>query len=156
MRRKQAPVLTINSLFCCYRLRIRRSPIHRFGVFATEQIPGGRKVMEYTGQLMSSRALIQRAGEKSQVKCRKLICLARLDDYWVLDGASGGSGAEFISHSCDPNLKLRWLAGHLLFFSRRAIRKGQELTADYRFSNKTEPVSCHCGSPNCRGTINVH
>jgi hypothetical protein len=39
--------------------------------------------------------------------------------------------------------------------SRRQIRRGEELTVDYMFSKKVEPVRCRCGSPKCRGTINL-
>ena len=34
-------------------------------------------------------------------------------------------------------------------------KSGEELTVDYRFSNKVEPVACKCGSKACRGTINL-
>jgi SET domain-containing protein len=40
-------------------------------------------------------------------------------------------------------------------YSRRAIRKGEELTVDYHFANDTEGVPCKCGSTLCRGTINL-
>jgi SET domain-containing protein len=39
--------------------------------------------------------------------------------------------------------------------SKRLIRPGEELTVDYRFSDKVEPVTCKCGSKTCRGTINL-
>jgi SET domain-containing protein len=39
--------------------------------------------------------------------------------------------------------------------SKRLILPGEELTVDYRFSDKLDPVPCRCGSRGCRGTINV-
>jgi hypothetical protein len=39
--------------------------------------------------------------------------------------------------------------------SKRAIRRGEELTVDYHFSDKIEDVRCRCGSAKCRGTINI-
>ena len=38
--------------------------------------------------------------------------------------------------------------------SKRSIRKGEELTVDYRFSDKVDMVKCRCGAKNCRGVIN--
>jgi hypothetical protein len=81
--------------------------------------------------------------------------LFTLDDYWTLDGALGGSGAEIINHSCDPNLYAWIFKGHILYMSKRAIEAGEELTVDYRFSEKIDKVRCRCGSPHCRGTINL-
>jgi SET domain-containing protein len=146
---------SINPHFSRYRLKVHRSSIHRFGVFAAERIPRGRKVIEYTGERISFRALRKRSRRMTQAECAKYIYLARVNRYWVLDGAIGGSGAEFINHSCEPNLQLRRFHGHLLFFSRRAIPKGEELSADYRFSKESDPIACRCGSPKCRGTINL-
>lgn len=79
---------------------------------------------------------------------------AQLDLYWTIDGAVGGTGAELINHSCEPNLKLRKFRGHLWLFSVRRIRPGEELGYDYGFSETGRRVCCRCGSAKCRGTIN--
>jgi SET domain-containing protein len=131
-----------------FRLEIRESQIHRRGVYALERIPAGRKVIEYTGERISRRET-KRRGTGS------ITYLFTLDDYWTIDGAVGGSGAEIINHSCDPNLYTKIFKGHILYMSKRAIRPGEELTVDYRFSDKIDKVKCHCGAPTCRGTINV-
>jgi hypothetical protein len=47
------------------------------------------------------------------------------------------------------------MRGHILYWSKRAIRPGEELTVDYRFSSRIERVPCWCGAKNCRGAINV-
>jgi len=112
-------------------------------------------VIEYTGQRWSKRALYKRARRMSRAQRRRMIYLARVNRYWILDGGVGGSGAQFINHSCEPNVVPRRLRGHILLFSRRAIGKGEELTWDYRFDKKTERIVCRCGSPKCRGTINL-
>lgn len=132
----------------CFRLRVGRSKIHRWGVFAAERIPPNRKVIEYTGERISRREAKRRSE-------RDLHYLFTLDAYWTIDGAVGGSGAEFINHSCDPNLRSCILKGHILYMSRRWIEPGEELTVDYRFAPDVERVPCHCGATNCRGTINL-
>lgn len=129
-------------------MRAARSRIHGWGVYADENIPAGRKVIEYTGERISRRETKLRAA-------RPLNYIFTLDSYWSLDGSVGGSGAEYINHCCDPNLEARVLRGHILYFSKRSIRKGEELTVDYYFSPKEELVPCHCGAKNCRGTINL-
>jgi uncharacterized protein len=131
-----------------FRLRIAESGIHRWGVYAAEPIPPRRKVIEYTGERISRRETKRRGNGR-------LTYLFTLDDYWTIDGSSGGSGAELINHSCDPNLYSCIVKGHILYMSKRAIRPGEELTVDYRFSPKIDKVTCKCGSPACRGTINL-
>lgn len=128
---------------------IRESRIHRRGVYALEQIPKGRKVIEYTGEKISRRETKKRG-------LGSITYLFTLDNYWTIDGAVGGSGAEIINHSCDPNLYTIILRGHILYMSRRVIRPGEELTVDYRFSDKLDPVRCRCGTRQCRGVINVN
>lgn len=139
----------IDANYACFGMKLGRSKIHRWGVYATEYIPAGKKVIEYTGEKISRRETKQRGNES------KFTYLFTLDAYWTIDGAKGGSGAEYINHSCDPNLAARIVKGHILYMSRRAIRPGEELTIDYRFDRKVERVVCRCGSPKCRGTINV-
>jgi SET domain-containing protein len=129
-------------------MEIRPSGIHRYGVFALERIPARRKVIEYTGEKIGRRET-KRRGQGS------LTYLFTLDNYWTIDGSVGGSGAEIINHSCEPNLSSCIIKGHILYRSRRAIMPGEELTVDYRFSDKIEKVSCRCGTPKCRGTINI-
>jgi SET domain-containing protein len=138
----------IDPRYTQFRLAIRESKIHRRGVYALEPIPARRKVIEYTGERISRKETKQRG-------TGSLTYLFTLDDYWTLDGAFGGSGAEIINHSCDPNLFSCILKGHILYMSKRPIRRGEELTVDYRFSDKIDDVPCRCGSRKCRGTINL-
>jgi len=138
----------IDPRFTNFRLTIGESKIHQRGVYAAEPIPARRKVIEYTGERISRRETRRRGqGEVTY--------LFTLDLYWTIDGAVGGSGAELINHSCDPNLYSMVFKGHILYMSRRAIRPGEELTVDYRFDQDIETVPCSCGAVRCRGTINL-
>lgn len=139
---------SIDSRYTCFLMEIRQSSIHHRGVFALEPIPAGRKVIEYTGERISRRETKRRG-------MGRVTYLFTLDKYWTIDGAVGGSGAEIINHSCNPNLYSRILKGHILYFSRRTIRKGEELTVDYLFAKDIGRVPCSCGTDACRGTINV-
>ena len=141
------PRTRLDPRFAFAPLCARRSAIHGLGVFALGPIPAGRKVIEYTGERISRRETARR-GQGT------VTYLFTLDHYWTLDGAVGGSGAEIINHSCDPNLYTWIFKGHILYMSNRIIAPGEELTVDYRFSKKIERVPCRCGSAQCRGTIN--
>ena len=136
----------IDPRYACFRLRAGPSRIHRWGVYAEEAIPSGRKVIEYVGERIDRREKKQRADSNY---------FFELDPYWTIDGSVGGSGAEFINHSCDPNMVTRILRGHILYFSQRPIAPGEELTIDYNFDWDEEHVPCACGAQKCRGTINV-
>jgi SET domain-containing protein len=138
----------IDPRYACFKLAIRESKIHRRGVYALEAIPARRKVIEYTGEKIGRAETKRRGGGN-------LTYLFTLDKYWTIDGAVGGSGAEIINHACEPNLRSQIVKGHILYFSRRAIRRGEELTVDYYFSDKDDLVKCRCGSALCRGTINL-
>jgi SET domain-containing protein len=106
-------------------------------------------VIEYTGERINRRETKRRS------EASDLIYLFTLDSYWTLDGSVGGSGAQYINHSCDPNLVTRIIKGHIIYMSMRDIRPGEELTVDYRFDKKVERVECKCGTTKCRGTINL-
>jgi len=106
-------------------------------------------VIEYTGEKISRRETKRRA------ESTDLIYLFTLDPYWTIDGSVGGSGAEYINHSCDPNLVARIVKGHILYVTLRAVKRGEELTVDYHFDKKVERIPCKCGALTCRGTINL-
>ena len=140
---------SIDSRYACFKLILAPSKIHRWGIYAAERIPSGRKIIEYTGERISRRETKRRSEE------RELNYLFTLDPYWCIDGAVGGSGAQYINHCCDPNCYATIRRGHILYMSARVIKKGEELTVDYRFETDVERVACKCGSDDCRGTINL-
>lgn len=145
----EADAVRIDPAHTCFGLRLAPSRIHRWGVYATEFIPARRKVIEYTGERISRRETKRRGLSND------FIYLFTLDSYWTIDGSVGGSGAQYINHSCEPNLGARIVKGHILYFSLRDIHPGEELTVDYHFDKKVERVICKCGASKCRGTINV-
>src|SRR6185503_4231976 len=100
---------TIDARHAGFSLVVRPSKIHRWGVYAGEDIPARRKVIEYTGERISRRETRRRSDAQD-----KMIYLFTLDNYWTIDGAVGGSGAEFINHCCDPNIVTEIRKGHIL------------------------------------------
>jgi SET domain-containing protein len=148
VRRIKEETPTVDPRYACFKLKIAPSKIHRWGLYAAEKIPAKRKVMEYTGERINRRETKKRAGGP-------LNYIFTLDKYWCLDGAVGGSGAQYINHCCDPNLYAWIYKGHILYMSHRDIKAGEELTIDYHFAKDVDTVPCSCGAKNCRGTINL-
>jgi SET domain-containing protein len=136
----------LNPDFACFKLLLRRSKIHRYGVFAGQRIPANRKVIEYIGKRLNRKEAKYRGdGDYTY--------LFAVDSYWTLDGAVGGSGAEIINHSCDPNLVSRVMKGHVLYMSLRVIKPGEELTVNYNFGKDVRTFPCSCGAAKCGGAI---
>ncbi|MBM3813230.1 MAG: SET domain-containing protein-lysine N-methyltransferase [Acidimicrobiia bacterium] len=146
-KRAESPP-SLDPKHCCFRLRVGRSPIEGWGVYAEEPIPANRKVIEYTGERISRREANRRS------EASRKVFLFTIDSYWCKDGAIGGSGAEYINHCCTPNIRSVVLKGHILYMSLRPIAPGEELTVDYNFGKHEEKHPCRCGSPHCRGTLN--
>src|SRR3569832_92667 len=83
-----APRIDASKAF--FRIEIRRSKIHRWGVFALEPIPARRRVIEYTGEKIDNDEHDRRSNETS------LLYFFTLSKRVVIDPSVGGSGAEFI------------------------------------------------------------
>jgi SET domain-containing protein len=145
----------INERIASFRLRLDRSRIHRFGVFAAETIPAHRKVIEYTGERISRRESRRRFLKILKSSGKPMLYLFRVDRRWVLDGSVGGSGAEYINHCCEPNLRACNEGGRIFYKSCRRIMRGEELTVDYQFPRNGPKMRCRCGARNCRGTVNL-
>ncbi len=133
---------------CAFALRVVRSDIHRWGVAAAQDIPARRRVIEYTGERIGFREAWRR-------RFRPQLYLLRCSARRVIDGAIGGSGAEYINHGCEPNLAPRFDHGRVFLSSLRPIACGEELLLDYRLSGDLDPVPCRCGAARCRGFLNV-
>jgi len=77
---------------------------------------------------------------------------------WLLLAGRGfgktRSGAEFINHSCSPNLIARVRRGRVTLVSLRRIAVGEELLVDYQITGDGPWLECRCGSPACRGFMN--
>ena len=139
------PVL--NPAACFSALHHARSPIHRWGIFASEPIACGRRVIEYRGERVSPQEAARRS-------LRTQLYLFYLNPTQQIDGAIGGSGAEYINHSCEPNLRAAVSRRRLYLLSLRRIEAGEELLLDYRITSNGPRLPCHCNAASCRGFLN--
>ncbi len=141
----------IDSTATAFRLEARPSPIHRFGVFAAQVIPANVRVIEYTGERIGYR-------EAERRRERPYLYLFWVAPERLIDGAVGGSGAQFINHSCAPNVVVDITEGRLFFVSLREIATEEELLLDYRVradDSDAPPMPCRCGAASCRGFLNA-
>ncbi|HEV8535627.1 MAG TPA: SET domain-containing protein-lysine N-methyltransferase [Candidatus Limnocylindria bacterium] len=129
-------------------LAVEASPIEGRGCFSTRGFPRARKVAELLGERITSRESMRRMAGRRRIR----IC--EVDSRTSIDADVEGDATAFINHSCEPNLFMRVTRGHVLFFARRDIASGEELTVDYVSTPHPDAKRCLCGSAGCRGTIN--
>jgi SET domain-containing protein len=130
------------------RFAVRSGPsrIEGTGVFAVAGIPGRAKIGEVTGELIDIRT----ARKRARGRCR--ICLIDVSDTQALD-CTAGNLLRHLNHSCGSNAFLRIFRNRVEVYSRRGIRKGEEITVDYGVSPHRGGMPCRCGHPACRSSI---
>lgn len=139
-------------------IEVRESTIQGRGVFARKRIQPGRKIIEYTGERISSDEVDRRYDDENMERHHTF--LFEVDDDVVIDAAVGGNEARFINHSCEPNCEAIQEDDQIYIYSKRNIQPGVELAYDYQY-DLDEPLTpelirrypCYCGAAKCRGTI---
>lgn len=137
---------------------VRESSIHGMGVFASRKIRTGTRIVEYLGERITHEVADERYNDDTNEHPHILLFI--VDKVTVVDAGRGGNEARFINHSCDPNCEAEVDDGHIYIRAIKTIQPGAELTYDYRLTRPgrrraewKEKYACHCGSPNCRGTM---
>ena len=143
----------------------RLSPIHGNGVFAAKNLAKGVRVTRYRGKMLTHSQANRRYGNDADSGHTFLFTL---NEKYLLDANDGGNIARWINHSCSPNCQA-WVIedeskdlklDKIVIETKRAIRKGEELTYDYGITLEEPHTAklkkvwqCRCGSPKCTGTI---
>ncbi len=138
--------------------RVRRSPIHGTGVFATRRIAKGKRVLEYIGERVSHAEADRRYADKAHDDNHTF--LFTVNTRTVIDGGNYGNEARWINHSCDPNCESVIDDNRVFIEAVRTIQPGDELSYDYMIErDASDPpdidtvFACRCGAPQCRGTM---
>ncbi|XP_017067768.1 histone-lysine N-methyltransferase Su(var)3-9 isoform X1 [Drosophila eugracilis] len=134
----------------------------------------GEFVCEYIGEIITSDEANERGkayDDKGRTYLFDLDYNTAQESEYTIDAANYGNISHFINHSCDPNLAVFpcWIEHlnvalpHLVFFTLRPIKAGEELSFDYiRADNEDLPyenlstavrVECRCGAANCRKVL---
>lgn len=137
------PALTYRSP----KTEVKDSPIQGRGLFAKAPIARGEIVAVKGGYVLERRewrALEKELGPADiHITEELVIAPVRRDER---EGSM-----LYTNHSCDPNIAIQ---GQIVFVAMRDIAAGEELTHDWATTDDGEyQMTCHCGSPRCRGTI---
>ncbi len=134
------------------------SPIHGRGVFALRRIRSGQRIIEYLGERIAPSEAEQRYDDDRAEHAHVL--LFTVDEHIVIDGGHDGNAAIYINHSCAPNCEAVNDGSRIFIEALRDIGPGEELTYDYQLERPgrysadwKERYRCHCGAPDCRGTM---
>lgn len=136
---------------------VHRSKIHGIGLFCVHDVSAGEMLMEYAGEVI--RASVADVREAKYNKQGIGGCyMFRCGDDMVVDATKCGNIARFINHSCEPNCYSRQIIVearlHIVIFALRDIRRGDELTYDYKFPLEEVKMPCFCNSRRCRKYLN--
>ena len=144
---------TRNTLF-----EVRDSAIQGKGAFATQNIPAGIRLVEYSGERLSPQEADARYPDTPAGRHHTF--LFAIDDNIVVDAAVGGNDARFLNHSCAPNCDAVIADGRIWIETIQDIEVGEELVYDYAYilEERHSPAAkqrypCRCGAVTCRGTI---
>ncbi|XP_073501143.1 histone-lysine N-methyltransferase SETMAR [Phyllobates terribilis] len=193
----QKPVLECNVLCHCgescanretqrglqYRLRVRPVPGKGWGLCTQENVPSGRFVCEYAGEVLGPEEVRRRIREQDPdsnnyiIAVREHLHSGRVLETFV-DPTYVGNVGRFLNHSCQPNLVMVPVRTHsmvprLALFAARDIQAGEELCYDYSGmafnftpdrerrserrhgteSSRSQRKKCLCGTAPCSGYL---
>ena len=118
----------------------RRSKIHGWGIYATAAISKNKRIIDYTGQKISSQESLKR--ERRYIRGGHIWCF-KLTNRTVIDASVGGNLARYINHSCRPNCYVHIVDGVIWIRASRRIRTGEELTYNYNTDGEGQ-IRCRC------------
>ncbi|XP_062193646.1 histone-lysine N-methyltransferase ASHH3-like [Phragmites australis] len=124
-----------------------------FGLVAEDEIKKGEFVIEYVGEVIDDKTCEERLWKMKRLGDTNFY-LCEVSSNMVIDATDKGNMSRFINHSCEPNTEMqKWTVDgetRVGIFALRDIKKGEELTYDYKFVQFGAGQDCHCGSSNCR------
>lgn len=108
-----------------------------FGLFAAEDIPAKRFIIEYWGKLVSDEVANRVAGRY----------LFDLGNGKTILGGTRKNIARYINHACKPNAEARAYGNRIQIYSKKRINAGEEIAFNYGkeyFHAYIKPRGCMC------------
>jgi uncharacterized protein len=138
--------MNVGKHFLSPKLEVRDEPEKGgFGVYAIAAVTAGEVVSVWGGYIVDAQQLATLSHDEQQHS-------VQIEEGLYLATIGGSESADFINHSCDPNLGLR---GQIALVALRDIEAGEEVCFDYAMTDCTpyDEFECHCGMVGCRGTV---
>ena len=130
-----------------FDVKVARSRIDGFGVFAAEPIPPRLKIGEIRGESITVAEARRRAEGQER------IMIVEVSSKRAIDASKSRDPMRFTNHSCAPNARLMIRDGRIEFYALRAIAVGEEITVDYGETHHEGRLACRCGAPGCIGRL---
>jgi hypothetical protein len=113
------------------------------GLFATQEIEKGTRIVEYFGPLLDCSKPKHDAIENKY--------LFELNGRWTIDGSVRRNIARYANHACRPNAEsdVHPRLKKVYIRAIKKIRPGDEITYDYGtdyFKEYLKPIGCRCRS----------
>ena len=129
------------------RIARRLSSVHGYGVFAAESLAENTRIIDYAGELIRNDGECEAREERYRE--RGELWVFHVSRVWSRDANVGGNIARFINHSCAPNCYFEVVDKTIWIRAARKIRRGEELTYDYRvIGERTIPCRCRADCAN--------
>lgn len=136
---------------------VRGSVIHGRGMYASQRIPRGTRVIEYVGERITQGEANRRDAVRLERKERGddgCVYLFEVNRRALIDGDVEWNTARLINHSCRPNCEPQNIRGRIWIVALKNIPAGTELTYDYGFEfDNWRDHPCRCGQTGCAGYI---
>ena len=138
-------------------VRLGRSGLHGYGLFARTALSRGTRIIEYVGERIT-KAEADRRDEQRRARLAAggdgCVYIYELNQRHDIDGRVPWNLARRINHACAPNCETQVVRGRIWIVALRDIPAGEELTYDYRFDfSEWREHPCRCGAPRCVGYI---
>jgi uncharacterized protein len=130
-----------------FAVHVQASAIDGQGAFATEAIPGRRKIGEIRGETISVIEARQRATRAER------IMIVELSKRKAIDFSKSSDPMRFTNHSCAPNARLSIQMGRVEFYALCDITPGEEITVNYGPTHHEGTLPCRCGAATCVGNL---
>lgn len=117
---------------------VKKSKIHKKGVFAANNIKKGEIVLKWKPKILKKSTVEELQNNQKHYIYRKD------NKYFLMQPPE-----RYVNHSCDANTKVKNNSD----VAMRNIKNGEEITSDYGKIGGSISFKCACHSKKCRGAV---